>query len=139
MEKKEPTLEQLENTIEVTTNSLKTAITPLGNLPEWQRIRMMEQAVAEAIADLRGVAYDLEVKRPAAIISIDLDIPHVCDDCQVTLNNLDANEHCHGCRNEVALMSYVPKDLRYRDPTEVSKEDDGPEQSRLEERIDFDP
>lgn len=122
--KKEQTLEQLENTVEVSTNSLRTAMTPLGKLPEWRRQNRLEQAIKDTIQDLQGVVHDLELRRPSIVATES--IPHVCDDCQVILNNLDPDEHCEGCRNEMELASYVPKDLRYADPTEVSLESDEP-------------
>ena len=122
--KKPPTLEQIENTIEVANNSLRTALSPLGELTDWQKQLALERAVKEAIQDLVGASYDLELRRPMIVATGD--IPHICDDCEVTLNNLPADEHCHGCRNEAELTTYVPKDLRYQDPTEVSLEDDEP-------------
>lgn len=125
MEKKQtPTLEQIENTIEVANNSLRDALTPLGKLPDWQKQLRLERAVKEAIADLVGASYDLELRRPMIVATED--IPHICDDCEVTRSNLDPDEHCHGCPSEAELMTYVPKDLRYQDPSEVSLEDDEP-------------
>lgn len=120
----EQTLEQLENTVEVSTNSLRTAMTPLGKLPEWQRQNRLEQAIKDTILDLQGVVHDLELRRPSIVVTES--IPHPCDNCQVTLSNLDPDEHCHGCDDELKLASFVPKELRYADPTEASLEDDEP-------------
>jgi len=65
-----------------------------------------------------------EFRDPLLIVTVEA---HPCDNCEVVLNNLDANEHCPGCDNETDLKTFVPKDMRdrdlgYVDPTEVSTE-----------------
>lgn len=116
MEKKR-TLTQLVNAIDTTASSLRDSATPFGRMTPEQMQKRLERAVNEAIKTLQTVQEDL--KHPMIIVET-----HVCDDCPVTLNNLDANEHCHGCSNENQLQSYIPKDLRYMDPTEASAEED---------------
>lgn len=119
MSERKRTLTQIVNAIDLTANSLRDSATPFGRMKPEQMQRRLEQAVNEAIRTLQIVHKDL--KYPMLIVET-----HVCDDCQVILNNLDPDEHCHGCGNEAQLQSYVPKDLRYTymDPTEASAEED---------------
>jgi len=66
-----------------------------------------------------------ELRDPMLVVTGDMET-HPCDNCEVVLNNLDANEHCHGCTDEIHLETFVPKDMRnlsYIEPTEVSAED----------------
>lgn len=63
-----------------------------------------------------------ELRDPMLVVTGDME-KHPCDNCQVVMNNLDANEHCHGCTDEIHLQTYVPKDMRnlgYTDATEAS-------------------
>lgn len=116
MERKR-TLTQIVNTVDITASSLRDSATPFGRMTPEQMQKRLERAVNEAIRTLQTVQKDL--KYPMLIVET-----HVCDDCEVILSNLDPNEHCHGCSNEIELQSYIPKDLRYMDPTEVSTEED---------------
>lgn len=66
-----------------------------------------------------------ELRDPMLVVTGDIE-SHPCDGCEVVMNNLDANEHCHGCADERHLQTFVPKDMRnlgYVEPTEVSAED----------------
>ena len=128
---------QLENGIDSLSFKLRDGVTGIGEIPDWRKHNKYLNLLDEAIAEAQSLRHSLELTRPMIIMTEDL--PHICDDCPVTLNNLDANEHCAGCISEQELQSYVPKDLRYLDPDEVSVEEDGPVQSRLEERINYEP
>ena len=121
MSERKRSLEQIVNTIEGAANTLRDSVTPLGKLT----LESIDQAVNEAIRDLQGLTHDL--KYPVAIIELELgDEDHPCTGCEVTMLNPPPDEHCHGCTDEHMLQSYVPKDLRYIDATEVSAEDDVP-------------
>jgi hypothetical protein len=37
---------------------------------------------------------------------------HSCDSCIVITDELDPNEHCDGCTNEMRLIDYVPPNMR---------------------------
>ena len=108
MEKKKEqelrTLEQLENEMEQAANSLTTATSSLQSHP-WRRQRTYEQAVATAIETLKGIAYDLEMRRPMMVMTVDIP-DHPCSDCSVFLNNL-GEEHCEGfCQDPSVRASY---------------------------------
>ncbi|GAH37464.1 unnamed protein product [marine sediment metagenome] len=55
------------------------------------------------IATLQSMKSDLE--DPLSLLEED---GHPCDNCIVTRDKLDPNEHCDGCINEARLIDYVP-------------------------------
>lgn len=121
-------LQQLLNNIDQTRSSLKDivddAMAKARSPEELVRILGGKGLLDGLIGTLDTVLSEL--RDPMLIVTVDID-PHPCDGCEVVLNNLDANEHCHGCANEAHLQTYVPKDMRhlgYVDPTEASAEDE---------------
>lgn len=117
-------VQQLLNNIDLTRNSLKDtvddAMAKAGSPAELVRILSSKGLLDGLIGTLDSVLR--EFRDPMLIVTIEV---HPCDDCEVVLNNLDSNEHCHGCVNEAHLQTFVPKDMRglgYIDPTEASVE-----------------
>jgi len=121
-------VQQLLNNIEQTRYSLKDAVDDAlatSGTPEELVRRLSEKGLLDgAIGTLDAVLK--EFRDPMLIVTGRMEA-HPCDGCEVVLNNLPAEEHCHGCTNEIYLDTFVPKDLRhegYIDPTEASYEDD---------------
>lgn len=123
-------VQQLLNDIDLTRNSLKDtvddAMAKAGSPEELVKILSSKGLLDGMIATLDSVLR--EFRDPILIVDIAFDqeeVTHPCDDCDVILNNLDPNEHCHGCAKEIHLQTFVPKDMRglgYIDPTEASAE-----------------
>jgi len=121
-----PKLQQMLSNIDQSRMSLKDmiddAMAKARSPSELVRILSEKGALDGVIGTLDMVLN--EFKDPMLVVSIET---HPCDGCEVVLNNLDADVHCHKCRNEKYLESFVPEDMRnlgYTDATEVSAEDE---------------
>ena len=95
------THEQIINGLEIAINSLRDAISPLGQLTEEQMQLHLEGAVKRALQEIHGAEYDLNdlsqgLKYPLIVISGD-------------------------------LRDYVPPKLDFQGITEVSTEEDVPQ------------
>jgi len=93
------THEQIINGLEITINSLRDDLNPLGQLTGEQMQLHLERAVKKALEEIQGAEYDLndlsQLKYPLIVISGD-------------------------------LRDYVPPKLEFRGTTEVSTEEDVP-------------
>lgn len=95
------THEQIINGLEIAINSLRDAISPLGRLTEAQMQLHLEGAVKKALEEIHGAEYDL-------------------------------NDLSQGLKYPLVVISgdlrdFEPPKLDYKDATEVSTEEDGPQ------------
>lgn len=102
-------IQMLLNNLDQAGNSLKTDVDwVLPKIKSPEDIARLLPRLEAVIATLQSIAGDLE--DPLRLIEEIAE--HPCDPCEVTKLQLDPNEHCDGCINEMRLMDYVPPHLR---------------------------